>query len=226
MPNYFRGMVMAKWPAILTKEAIREGTSALLWSYWPYWGAPIVSAILSYLGGYSAALIFLSALFAFAMVALGLNNFSQWAAVRTPADKVRFAVPSIGTVNNTSNPPALRGLKLGVGIQSVAPFPVEVQVDKLETQISDKVPVEPFFSRSTTIGQGGIAQFNNAVIELPKTMRKKKLLYGRISAEISYGRPGKLHYHAEHQYYLALMFDNDGNFQNAEVSTTEFSGTP
>ena len=68
-----------------------------------------------------------------------------------------------------------------------------------------------------------MSRFVNALIELSDIERGRRVLYGRIKATVSYGRPGRLRHSAEKQLYLALKFDRDGNFENAEVSETEFS---
>jgi hypothetical protein len=211
---------MADWPKRLSREAAREVASQIVWSYWPYWGAPAVSAILFYIRGYSAEIIFMAALGAFAVVAVGLNNFSQWIATQSASGKVDFVAPTVGVKMDDSSPPALEGLKLGVALLSTAPFPMEIRVDDLETQIVDRVPGDAFYARSITITRGHAAQFNNSLISLGDMDRAGKVLYGHINASVSYGRPGKLRHTITRHWYMALKFDKEGNFENAEPSLT------
>ena len=83
---------MADLPKI-SKEALREVVSQVVWSYWPYWGTPLMSALLAYAGGSHVADIWLVSLFSFAMISIALNNLSQWMSAQTPAGKVDFLAP-------------------------------------------------------------------------------------------------------------------------------------
>jgi hypothetical protein len=215
---------MSEWSKKLTTEALREVVSQAVWSYWPYGGGPLVSALFAYTSGYNLAVIWAFALFSFAMIALALNNFSQWMRAQTPADKVDFVGVSVGVKNDTADPPRLEGIKLGVALLSRAGFPIEIRMDDLETQIADRVPSKAFKGTCLTVGQGGVAQFGSAMIELSDIERSNKILYGRLKAAVSYGRPGKLKHGKEQQVYLALKFDKDGNFEGVEQSVTEFAG--
>lgn len=208
----------------LSKWATKEAISNLVWSYWPHVGAPVVMGTLTYLEGRSFDLIFLMSLGAFAAIAHGLNQFSQWQGARSPADKIRFASPVIGPLMEGS-PAELTGIKLGVSIQNAAQFPIEVRLDDLETQISDRVPSEPFFIRSLELPIAGIGTFTNSVIKLDGEELKNEKLISTIKAKISYGRPGQLKYSAEQSYWLALKFNKRGQFEMAEVSTTELKVT-
>lgn len=210
---------MAELPKKLSKAAAREVASQLFWSAWPYWGAPIVTGALAYAGGYPSAIIFLMALGAFAMIALALNNYAQWRERQSAAGKVDFLAPAVA-INAPDG--TLRGLKLGVALRSNALFPMEARIDELETQISNRVPSEPFYVRSVPISRGNAVQFTNAMINLADLERAGKILYGHISARISYGRPGNFRYSSERQWYLAIKFDKDGNFEGMEPSLTEF----
>jgi hypothetical protein len=84
---------MAKWSKTLSGEALKEVISQIVWSYWPYWGAPIVSATLFYMNGYPSGVIFMVALSAFALIAMALNNVSQWLAAKSAAGKVDYLGP-------------------------------------------------------------------------------------------------------------------------------------
>lgn len=210
---------MSELPKKVTKEAAREVASQLFWSSWPYWGAPIVTGALAYANGYPSAVIFMMALGAFAIIAVALNNYAQWRERQSAAAKVDFVAPVIG-INAPDG--KLRGFKLGVALRSTALFPMETRIDELETQIANRVPTEAFHVRTAPISRGTGTQYSNALIDLSDVDRAGKLLYGRISARVSYGRPGSLRHSIERQYYLAMKFDKDGNFENAEPSLTEF----
>jgi hypothetical protein len=145
-----------------TNAALREAVSNVVWSYWPIWGAPILSVILGYIGGYAPAIIFLFALGAFALIAWGLNNITQWSAARSPARKVRFMVPTVGVHLSNEKVPTLLGVRLGVSVVSDAPFPMEVRLDELETRIWDRLPPSEKFNTNSVIldGKGAVIQFN------------------------------------------------------------------
>lgn len=212
----------SSWSKKFTREALRELFSSLVWSNWPVWGASFVTAILSRAEGYEWTLIFLFSLAAFALMAFGLNHFSQWQAARTPVDKIRFAAATIGIKSDESKtPPRVVGIKLGVSVHNAAQFPIEVRIDKLETQIANRVPAEQFFSRSVKVSMGTTGRFTNATIDFSAETLNNKVLIGKIKATISYGRPGKLHHSSDQQYWLAMKFDKDGQFVAAERSTTE-----
>lgn len=49
-----------------------------------------MTAALAWIEGLPLVYIFVLAIFAFAMIAFGLNQFSNWQHTRTPADKVRL----------------------------------------------------------------------------------------------------------------------------------------
>lgn len=208
----------------MSKEALREIVSQIIWSYWPVWGAPLVSAVLAYASGYNLAVIWLFTLFSFAMIALALNSFSQWRTAQSAAGKVEFLLPSIGVVNfDGKDPVKLRGIKLGAVLRSTAIFPMEVRIDSLETQIGDRVPGEAFKVRSVTGTRGTAVQFNNGMINLADLERANKLVHGRISASATYGRPGRLKYSLDQVWYMAFKFDKDGNLEGAEPSHTAFA---
>jgi len=215
---------MPEWPRKFSKAAAWEVASQVLWAYWPYWGAPVVSALLAYTGGYSPTIIFMVALGAFAIIAISLNNFAQWRSAQSPSGKVDFIAPWVGVKNDdTKSPPQLHGLKLGAVLRSTAIFPMEIRIDDLETQIGDRVPTQAFYVRSVTVTQGMTAQFGNSLIDLSSLERANQVIYGRIKASVMYGRPGRLNYPAVHQWYMAFKFDGDGNLATAEPSLTEFA---
>jgi hypothetical protein len=211
-----------KW----SKAALRETVSHIVWSYWPIWGAPILGVILGYLGGYAPVIIFLFALGAFALIALGLNNITQWSTARSPARKVRFMVPTVGVHLSNEKVPTLLGVRLGVSVVSEAPFPMEVRLDELETRIWDRVPSEKFNTNSVILdGKGAGIQFNGAAINLSDLDLKNKTIYGHISAKISYGRPGEFNYSSDYGSHLALKFDAKGKLAVVEPSVTNFTQT-
>lgn len=213
---------MANWSKKLSGEAAREVASQLFWSYWPLWGGPIVSGVLFFLNGYPSGVIFMAAIGAFAIVALAMNNFSQWRAAQSAFGKVDFLAPAMGVMND-GDPPRLRGIKMGVAVRSTAIFPMEVRIDDLETQIGDRVPGTGFQPNSVTIAQGIAAQFNGAMIDMTGLERANCVLYGHISASITYGRPGYVKYPANITWYMAFKFDKDGNFVGAEPSLTNLT---
>jgi hypothetical protein len=214
---------MAEWTKKLSGEAFREIVSQIVWSYWPYWGAPILSAALLYVNGYPVGVAFLAAIVAFAAIAVGLNNFSQWMSAQTPADKIDFLGPAIGIVKDNALPPTLRGIKLGVMLRSKAGFPVQLRLEELDTRIGDRIPRRDFAVSTIMIGEGGNARFLNSMISLRGMQLAHQLRYGRIQARVSYGRPGKLKYVVEREWYLALRFDANGNFDSVEASNVEFA---
>lgn len=184
-----------------------------------------MGGVLGWLGGYSPAIIFMLALGAFALIALGLNNITQWIVTRSPADKLRSAIPSVGVnLDESVKPPKLKGIKLGVIFHNAAHFPLEIRIDELETQIRNRVPAEKFFCRSVVVyGPTGGAQFHNAQIELDDLDLRNQTIYGEVKAKAPYGRPGKLRYLREYRTYLAFKFDGEGNLTVVEPSLTEFS---
>jgi hypothetical protein len=215
---------MPGWPKAFTREAAREIVSQFVWSYWPYWGAPLMSAILGFVGGYSLLIIFMSAIAAFTFVALGLNQFSQWLAQQMTIEKVHFSAPFAGvTLHNENNPAELRGIKLGVILKTTANFPLEVRIDKLETKILDRIPSEDFYIRSVTAAPRGNVLFNNSMIDLSDIERANKLVYGRIYAVVSYGRKGNLRHQTERQWHLAIKFDENGALRTIEPNLNEFN---
>lgn len=211
------GFAMAEWSKKFSLEAIREIISHIVWSYWPIWGAPLISGLLAATSDYNAAEVFNFALFAFAMIVLALNNFSQWTEARSAAGKVNVIVPVVGIkMDDTVDPPRLHGLKFGALLRSAAPFPIEIRIDDLQTQIGDRVPTEAFYVRSVTVGRGAGAQFTNGLIDLSSVDRANKVIEGHISVSATYGKPGELKYPAEQQWKMTLKFDKDGNFEGAE----------
>lgn len=213
---------MADWPKKLSREALRDIISQTIWSYWPVWGAPIVSAVLAYSEGYPPTIIFMTALAAFALVALALNNFWQWTAAQSPSGRVDFLAPAVAAKTDDGSPPGLEGIKLGVVLRSTASFPMEIRIDELETQIGDRVPTQAFYVRSIEVSRGIGAQFMNALIKLSDLERANQTIYGHINASVTYGRPGRLKYPVEQQWYMAFKFDKAGNLVNAEPSLTSF----
>jgi len=182
-----------------------------------------VTGVLSYLGDYSLTLIFLFCLGAFAMVTLGVNQFSQWQDAKSPKGKLQFGAPILEVkINEKKNDfPAVVAVRLGLSVINRAQFPIEAEVEELETQIGDRVPIGKFFKRSMTIGMGDPGLFTNAIIDLSKDISKNAVLYGSIKAKIRYGRPGNLKYEMERSLYLALKFDERGSLVSHDASLTE-----
>ena len=211
------------WFRKLTWATARETLSNLVWSNWSIIGAPVVTGGLVYFEGYSLTFIFLFCLGAFAMVALGVNQLSQWQAAKSPEGKLQFGGHTVGVKINEKKDgfPAVLGIKLGLSLVSKAQFPLEAEVKELETQIRDRVPKEPFFPRTIPIGMGGGGHFTNAIIDLEKDISKNAVFSGSIKAKLRYGRPGNLKYEMERNLYLALMFDERGNLASTEASITE-----
>jgi len=206
---------------------VGEFIAGLLWSYWPIYGAPLVAIGVAYLEGYQWTVIYMLGLGAFALVAFGLNNFSKWSATRTAAAKVEFGNTTLFVnTNNNVDPPRVRGIKLGVSAVNFAHFPIEVRIDALETQIANRVPLDPFESRSIKINRGMTAQFSNSLIDLSDMQLANTALLGRVVAKISYGKPGKLKYATEQTMYIAMKFDATGALATVERSLTELSVEP
>ena len=182
-----------------------------------------MAATLGFLSGQSAFFVFLGCLFALAMIAHALFFMSQWQAVRNPADKLRIALPVFSILqDDKTTPPKVRGVKLGIAVQNIAPFPIEVEISQLDTQFADKVPIEKFVSRSVVVGaSGGGEQFTNSLIDLSKEDLASQTHIGKIKGVIRYGRPGKLKHSAEQSYWVAAKFDKNGQHVGFEVSATE-----
>lgn len=216
------------WLKKITLAAAKETISGLVWSNWPVIGVPIVMGALGFINNYDLTLIFLFCLVSFAMVTLGVNQFSQWQAAKSPEGKLQFGVPVVAVKENEKKDdfPAVQGLKLGLTLVSKAQFPLEAEVEELETQVGNRVPTEKLFEGTMSIGMGGGGGFTSAIIDLAKDISKNVVLPGSIKAKVRYGRPGNLKHEIEKYLYLALKFDERGNLENIEHSIADLKVEP
>ena len=207
------------WPKILTAEVIREGVGSLLWSNWLFWGLPVLTVYMGYIEELPWVYILLAFLFAFAMTALGLNQLRTWQVNRTPENKVQISIPHVGLVlDHTTTPKKVMVITLGINAVNSAQFPMEISIDKLDAQISNKVPTKEFSSRCIGLPIGQTATFTSHKIDLSGETLEGALLQGKLQGEISYGKSGNLKYSANKEWFLALRFDKNGMFEGMEAS--------
>lgn len=215
---------MANLARNFTRVALREFVSNLVWSYWPIWGAPIVIGALSWVQGRTLDVVVGAALVAFAFIAWGLNNLSQWRAARTPADKVLIAHPSVGLAHNDmQDRQKLTGIRLGIYAKNRAQFPLEISIDQLDTQVGDRIPSEQFYQRSLRAASAEVAHFTNGLIDLSQLSTTNSALLCRVRATISYGHTGNRKYNDTKQYYIALKLDEHSEVVSVDISHSEIA---
>lgn len=217
---------MADWFKRVSMAAIRDGFASLVWSYLPVWGIPMLGGILLLVKSYPVEHIFAFILVIFAFTVLALNNLSQWMAARTPVGKVNYSVPVIGTIpqkfyDKSSTSDKLQGIRLGENLISAAQFPIDIQLDEIETRIGNRVPSQKTSFATIRVGNGIVAQFVDSMIDLSDMGLESTTLYGHIKTKVSYGHPGKLKYKLEKTTYLAIRFDA-GQFVTMETSLNDF----
>ena len=210
------------WPKILTIAFISETLRDFLWSSWLVWAAPIVTGWLAYTEGWPWAIILVICLVAFAATAHGFNQYSQWQAIRTPADKIQIVDVSISVIlDQNKKPSKVEYIKLGIIVRSIARFPMEARIDELETRVLNMVPDEAFFSRSVQLSISSGGHFTNGAINVSQENLANRLIPAWVNASISYGKPNHLKYRASKQWYLALNFNDQGMLDNVDKSLTD-----
>ena len=208
----------------ISKGAIREVISNMVWSYWPVWGVPVMSALFAYVQKVPVFYGFIGVVFSFCVTVWGLNNLTTWRNTRSAAYKVRISKPiiAIGPIDIKTKK-GVKFISLGLSAINTADFPMEIQIDSLETRISDRVPKEGFFSRKVVADpRNGVAQFTNGRILLDNIDLSDAVIDGFISGSISYGKLNNIKYSESTQWHIRLSF-KEGNFVHADLSLTEFT---
>lgn len=189
--------------------AIATATVGFFWSHAALpWilliGLPVVTGWLAYLGDAGAYKVALAVQFAFAAMAVGLYHADLEMSRRRIKNVVQFSNVRFG--RNINGP----GIFLGIAFVNASEFPVEFEIKKLRTRISDKVPAKTTFDvKNVVMSPRAAGWFDDHVIQIDNPP-KNGTLEGFIEFAIAYGRPGKLKYDLTQEKQVIVAFDGDG----------------
>lgn len=173
------------------------------------WIVSIWAAVLSYLEQSPMALLVLLASLVFWAVASGMNSFDLFINRRSPQSKLVFGNPLMN-LNVDGQTQKIKGLQFGFEIANNADFPIEYQVDLIESSIFGRINPDPVHvNRGTVLEARSKSAHWDAHIPYDDTMAGKRL-EGSLQVRLRYGRPGRLRYENSRAVQLIAYIGDQG----------------
>lgn len=167
-------------------------------------GMPIMTVILGYINELPLFYIWIGFLASLAFVFHWLIKVKEW----------RYKTTVKGKLNFTGLHPFIdSNKKYGVQIQfdSIAEFPIDCRVTKLDLKLADRVPLAGNSIASLTIPAHGYGWRNSGVVVVDSTV--SNITKGTLEYEISYGKGKTYNEVINGVLNIDFIFDELGGFQ-------------
>ena len=196
------------WQAI-RREGLRGIAIEAIRSWlWPPLAAGI-AALIGLRGGIPWFYLFVGVTVAFAAVASGLLRFSEWRLRQAVNNKLNFESVRLGKKLDKDG--HIKFLRLGFQLHNSAVFPIEFEIQSLQTEVDGKFPPKkPYAMTGVTIPPGGHGWFDDISIDMPDPP-KNKSVEGKIEFTVQYGRPGRLKCILNKKLQVFVGFDEQGD---------------
>jgi hypothetical protein len=128
-------------------------------------------------------------------------------------DKIVFEAPRI--MRKTAPDGSVDGFCLGFQLQNHAAFPIDFELDALDTRFGTLYPPKKPYSKTRfTISARGVAWFDDHLIEIPRQAPNARV-QGLVKFEISYGVGQRLRHKLSRKVDLFIGFDDKGAYEGS-----------
>jgi len=177
-----------------------------------------ITALSGYLHGIEPMWILVGASLAFAGAANGLLSFSRWRHERDDKDKLQFSQTRVTKKLDASG--HVCEIYLGFTLLNKALFPIEYQLETMETEIAGLFPPKRAYDlRKFTISSEGFGWFDDFGIVIPKPIIDQAV-EGKIKFLVRYGRPGRLKHMLSKKMQVFIGFDKKGDITGTNWTET------
>ncbi len=162
------------------------------WEAFQAWVLPSLSVPVAVVIGWLSSapwfLVYLGALFAFAMTATGLLRFSEWRFKVTAHHKLSFSKILLQKV--VSDEGQMHSIKFGFYLYNAASFPIEYIIQEIRTDLDGEYsPNKEHEKDAYVIPAFAFGWFYNHAIPLRLDHPTGKFVEGGLHAKLKYGRP-------------------------------------
>ena len=191
--QFLAGLVLQQWvlPAAITAAGLLIGLNSDLPPFYVFVGTVIVLA----------------------QSAVALLRYSEWRSRITPKDKLGFQGGRVVSVLDEQG--QITGFCLGFTLNNVASFPVEFEVERIESRVMDRVSTKDKNLHPVLVSSGSTGWWQDGAIELPD-LPAARSIEGRLEAEIAYGRAGRRRYVLSLDKRVLLTIDPDRRLVGGE----------
>ena len=193
--------------SFIRDEVLHSTFHVLVLGAWPIFSSVSV-AMIAFLEHYTWTPIILCTVATFGFVSWGMYYFQQLVFQRSTAGKLRHVGLSlVYLLDQESNSGHVRYIKVRLHLDSIAVFPMQFQVEKISTQLAERVNSKKYENTNAliSVSAAGTAWYADSEIDL-KGVDQSKAIEGTFEYLLKYGRPGKLRHSLTGKYRIAFKF--------------------
>jgi hypothetical protein len=197
-------------------KRLREIGIGLVVDQLKVWLLPILGAaaglVIAYMRQVPLEMYFVFIVGGFALVSVGLNNFSTWWFNNNARNRLSPADPFIRLkVDKNVNPPIVQFVQFGFALKNIARFPIDFEVVSLSTRIDNLVNPNPtYHSRLVNVSAGSTGFYHDDWIAVGNHRPNGSAAIGDVKVTIKYGRPTALRYIMTLHYMVTIYADANG----------------
>ncbi|WP_420446284.1 hypothetical protein [Candidatus Poriferisodalis sp.] len=200
-----------------SKPAARFVSQLLAGLVLQQWVLPVVITAAGLLIGLNSDVppfyVFVGTVIVLAQSAVALLRYSEWRSRITAKDKLGFQGGRVVSVLDEQG--QIAGFHLGFTLNNFASFPVEFEVERIESRVMDRVSTKDKNLHPVLVSSGLTGWWQDGVIELPD-LPAARSIEGRLEAEIVYGRAGKRRHVLSLDKKVLLTIDPDRRLIGSE----------
>lgn len=145
----------------------------------------------------------------FAATATGMLRFDEWRFRQRVKDKLNFSDVRVAKKLNAAG--AVESIVLGFILRSSAVFPIEFDVQELQTRLGETFPPKKLYKKARLIiPAGGSGWFDDYPINVTN-VSKGQSLEGSMNFTVMYGRPDQLKHTLSKNIQVFIGFDEKGD---------------
>ena len=139
-------------------------------------------------------------------------RFDEWRLRQTVNNKLNFQHVRLGKKLEKAG--HINSLCLGFQLHNSAVFPIEYELQWLQTGVDGKFPPKkPYAVTLYTVPPGGRSWFDDFFINMPDPP-KSRPVEGNIEFTVQYGRPGRLKCILNKKLQVFIGFDEQGDVKS------------
>ena len=169
--------------------------------------------VMGYVQGLPWFYIYVGACVVFAFVCKGLLWFTDWRFRTTARYKLSFYDLKVSQI--LSDDGSVSEIKLGFILQSSATFPIQFEIQDLDTKLMDGLypPKREYKKKRIIMDPDKKGWFSDHGIKLGGGDTNNKVIEGSIYARLLYGRPGNLKHELKFRKRVFIKFNDVGKVQ-------------
>ena len=150
------------------------------------------------------------------IVPVGLVGCDELKSRISTKDKLVFTGINVDPMPSPDG--SLFAVRLGFKVENTAKFPMEFEVQNLDTELGGIYPQKkPYENNIIHVAPGRRAHFHDNLIELHNVFKNGKVMQGTLSTRLKYGHPGHRFREMEFKNRVFIFFDDRGHVQRVQT---------